>query len=865
MSLLDTSNDLTLLNQYAQRRDADAFGELVRRYAAMVYATCLRITRNQSDAEDAAQDCFLELARRAGTVRSSVPAWLHATARSRALMGMRSTGRRRQRELAVRETAPVEAAVEEPGWDELRTSIDEALAALPDELRAPLVMHYLAAQPQAQVAQTLGISQSTVSSRIGRGIELLRGRLAEAGVTAPALALTTGLAREGLVVAPADLTASAMKLGLSGIGQCGSTLTSSVGVKLAAPLVALLIVVAAVGTYLLSPGGDMNTTGQPATAASASAQSLAELRFQGDIYRQDSFSMAMQAAARHFGKQIKYEEMLALSGNAFAPALRPGEPERSFWAIQGGGRNIDLVCRRLGLIFRPFPRPEDLGQTIAPKPTDPAAIKAWEFESYRKPVIAAVRDALARGELILSMGEFLNGDGVTWTEWGIVTEARDDGTIWGAASNGRLDNRIDFIRDGWFIALDPAGPSLSAGQAQREVLRRAALRIRGDVVVKTETYERNIAFGAPAMDAWIASMDNADFCPMCKADPDCALHIALPSYAGARSAATWLAANSAPEAANHYLMIAEFLKPYADPSADTVSELDPIRLGRTTYLVEVLTPGRAVADMPEGDASAPYPGHLMPYYNIHTELADEPSDALAARIQSRGLTYEEYWQSLPSQKLAERPLAFLATRDGRLAGYIRFYPGDRGTLRALADRQDRSAATLVIGGCAFTLDALNGRLDSALLDRVIQHARRNGYRRIQAVGWPDIRSFAMWGEGLRRSAYEAAGFRVIATEAGDSGALRDQLGGAHGPEVQALAHEDTDQNADPATLAQLRLVQLDVAAPIAAGYADIIGDVAMQQEHARAVLAPVKQELLAAADAMERAMASAPVTTGPSR
>ena len=65
------STDLALLQQYARTRDADAFAELVHRYADMVYATCLRITANAHDAEDAAQESFLELARRARSVATS--------------------------------------------------------------------------------------------------------------------------------------------------------------------------------------------------------------------------------------------------------------------------------------------------------------------------------------------------------------------------------------------------------------------------------------------------------------------------------------------------------------------------------------------------------------------------------------------------------------------------------------------------------------------------------------------------------------------------------------------------------------------------------------------------------------------------
>src|SRR3954471_815357 len=77
--------DAACLARYAADRDAEAFSTLVERHAAMVYAACLRVCRDRADAEDAAQDAFLSLARNAGRIRTSLPAWLHAVATNAAL------------------------------------------------------------------------------------------------------------------------------------------------------------------------------------------------------------------------------------------------------------------------------------------------------------------------------------------------------------------------------------------------------------------------------------------------------------------------------------------------------------------------------------------------------------------------------------------------------------------------------------------------------------------------------------------------------------------------------------------------------------------------------------------------------------
>jgi DNA-directed RNA polymerase specialized sigma24 family protein len=44
------------------RGAAEAFQTIVSRHAGMVYATCRRILRNATDAEDMAQECFETLA-----------------------------------------------------------------------------------------------------------------------------------------------------------------------------------------------------------------------------------------------------------------------------------------------------------------------------------------------------------------------------------------------------------------------------------------------------------------------------------------------------------------------------------------------------------------------------------------------------------------------------------------------------------------------------------------------------------------------------------------------------------------------------------------------------------------------------------
>ena len=91
-------DDQTLLSQYVATQDSDAFEELTRRYAGLVKGVCVRLLGNSHDAEEIAQECFLELARNAADVHTSLAGWLRSAATSRSLNAIRSRSRRKIRE-----------------------------------------------------------------------------------------------------------------------------------------------------------------------------------------------------------------------------------------------------------------------------------------------------------------------------------------------------------------------------------------------------------------------------------------------------------------------------------------------------------------------------------------------------------------------------------------------------------------------------------------------------------------------------------------------------------------------------------------------------------------------------------------------
>jgi RNA polymerase sigma factor (sigma-70 family) len=206
--------DHILLDRWNRNRDADAFAELVTRYAGLVYGTCRRVLGDERAAEDASQECFVKLAQSAAATIRSVPAWLHTVAVREAVNRLRADSRRLRREKTFAQGHPDSVEI---AWDDLQSLVDEAIAGLPDELGVPVVRHFLGGETHETIAQSLEISRSTITRRIERGIELLRDSLRKRGVTAPIATLTALLAANLSESAPASVHAGLAKLAMSGM------------------------------------------------------------------------------------------------------------------------------------------------------------------------------------------------------------------------------------------------------------------------------------------------------------------------------------------------------------------------------------------------------------------------------------------------------------------------------------------------------------------------------------------------------------------------------------------------------------------------------------------------------------------------
>ena len=84
-------DDALLLRRYSQQRSEDAFAELLKRHANLVYSAALRQVHDAHLAEDVTQAVFIVLSRRAAALRPQIvlTGWLLDTTRRAALHAVR--------------------------------------------------------------------------------------------------------------------------------------------------------------------------------------------------------------------------------------------------------------------------------------------------------------------------------------------------------------------------------------------------------------------------------------------------------------------------------------------------------------------------------------------------------------------------------------------------------------------------------------------------------------------------------------------------------------------------------------------------------------------------------------------------------
>lgn len=164
--------------------DRTAFARLVELYSPHIYRLALKILNDPQDAEDVLQDTFIKAFKNLSSFesRSSISTWLYRIAVNEALMLIR---KRRPEAVSLDEEKEDEEGEVEPveivDWcclpegvllsSESRRFLDDAIQKLSPALKAVFVLRDIEGLSVRETAETLGISEGVVKTR------LLRARL----------------------------------------------------------------------------------------------------------------------------------------------------------------------------------------------------------------------------------------------------------------------------------------------------------------------------------------------------------------------------------------------------------------------------------------------------------------------------------------------------------------------------------------------------------------------------------------------------------------------------------------------------------------------------------------------------------------
>src|ERR1700736_533741 len=170
----------------AQDHDAEALGEIYRRYVRRVFGLCRYMLNSREGAEDATSEVFLKLQRSIESYDGSIPfpRWLLRIAGNQCIDALRRRQRGRQVIADVEDGAAViDAPSSEPSplgvviSKEERAKVRDTIARLPDNYRVPLVLRYYSELSYDEIAQQLDLERNYVAALIFRAKRELRRRL----------------------------------------------------------------------------------------------------------------------------------------------------------------------------------------------------------------------------------------------------------------------------------------------------------------------------------------------------------------------------------------------------------------------------------------------------------------------------------------------------------------------------------------------------------------------------------------------------------------------------------------------------------------------------------------------------------------
>jgi len=168
--------------------DASTFKELFDDYSSLVFNVALRMLQNKEDAEDVTQDVFIQALKSFKEFRgeSKLSTWFYRIAVNTSLNFQRKKKRERwlsldfgwdesddPREVASADVNPQDNMER----NEIELVVQKAINSLPKRQRAALILYYYEGLSYDEISKVLGVSISSVESRLHRAKQALALKL----------------------------------------------------------------------------------------------------------------------------------------------------------------------------------------------------------------------------------------------------------------------------------------------------------------------------------------------------------------------------------------------------------------------------------------------------------------------------------------------------------------------------------------------------------------------------------------------------------------------------------------------------------------------------------------------------------------
>jgi RNA polymerase sigma-70 factor, ECF subfamily len=170
----------------AKRGDAEAFRVLYDKHKRRVYSLCLRMTANTAEAEDLAQEAFLQLYRKIGTFRgeSAFSTWLHRLAVNVVLMHLRKKSLPVVSLEESTQTQEEDSPKKDFGAEDIslagsidRLQLQRAVNDLPPGYKTIFVLHDVEGYEHNEIANLVGCSVGNSKSQLHKARLKLRDLL----------------------------------------------------------------------------------------------------------------------------------------------------------------------------------------------------------------------------------------------------------------------------------------------------------------------------------------------------------------------------------------------------------------------------------------------------------------------------------------------------------------------------------------------------------------------------------------------------------------------------------------------------------------------------------------------------------------